>query len=55
MSVLYNNMTQSRENEKNIKDFNRLNILLISLKILMPAFTVRISSLNEAVVSFIAA
>jgi hypothetical protein len=47
-------MIQSGESEKNIKDFKRLNILLISLKMLMPVFTVRISSLNEAIVSSVA-
>lgn len=45
-------MTQSGGTEKNIKDFKRSDILLISLKMLMPVFTVRISSLNEATCCF---
>jgi hypothetical protein len=44
----------SSESEKNIEDFKRMNTLLISLKMLMPVFTVRISSLNEPIVSSIA-
>jgi len=47
-------MSQSGGTEKNIKDFKRSEILLISLKMLMPVFIVRISSLNEAIVSSIA-
>jgi hypothetical protein len=47
-------MTQSGKNKKNIKDFMSSNILLTSLKVLMPVFTVRIFSLNEAIVSSIA-
>jgi hypothetical protein len=47
-------MTHSSESEKNIEDFKRLNNLLISLKMLMSVFRVRISSLIEATVSSIA-
>ena len=44
-------MTQSGETERNIKVFKITNIILVSLKMLMPVFTVRISSLYEAIVS----
>lgn len=44
-------MTQSGETERNIKVFKISNIILVSLKMLMPVFTVRISSLYEAIVS----